>query len=315
MATIFKAKSVNQTITECSTINAPMELWGQYWLEGEACCLYADTNLGKSVLAVQIADHVSRMIPNDQSVLYYDFELSGKQFEMRYTNQDTHDVHKFRNNFIRVELDSTVLSPTEMAHLEDIIIEGIEENIAQYNSKYIIIDNISWLVNMKSSAAAAGVLMQKLSLLKKKYGLSALVLAHTKKRNLKRGIDENDLGGSKKFANFFDAMFTIGRAKGENGMRYLKQVKVRSGAFKHGPDNVEVCKLGKAGANLVFTTVGEMKEEDAISYGMAKKESLTKKKMKGGKSELAESQIRRVEEWVNQNHKKRTVLDILFEKK
>lgn len=314
MAGIFTAKSANQTITDAAELGLPKELWSQYWLEGEVCCLYADTNLGKSVLAVQIADHVSRMIPIDESVLYYDFELSGKQFEMRYSNPDTHDMHKFRDNFIRVELDSTLLSPKELTHLEDIIIDGIEENIVQYNSKYIIIDNISWLVNMKSSSAAAGILMQKLCILKKKYGLSALVLAHTKKRNLKKGIDENDLSGSKKFANFFDAMFTIGRAKGSENMRYLKQMKVRTGAFKHGASNVEICKLGKAGANLVFTSVGEMTEEDAINGTSTKKEKKAKK-IKGTRSELAERQIKRIEDWVNQNHKKRSVLDILFEKK
>src|SRR5437879_5969535 len=38
----------------------PKMLFGEFWHEGELCILFADTNAGKSVLAVQIADSITR---------------------------------------------------------------------------------------------------------------------------------------------------------------------------------------------------------------------------------------------------------------
>src|ERR1700743_2381656 len=38
----------------------PKMLFDSFWAEGELCILFADTNLGKSILAVQIANSVSK---------------------------------------------------------------------------------------------------------------------------------------------------------------------------------------------------------------------------------------------------------------
>ena len=35
-------------------------LFDKLWYEGEICILFADTNVGKSILAVQIGDSISR---------------------------------------------------------------------------------------------------------------------------------------------------------------------------------------------------------------------------------------------------------------
>lgn len=82
------------------------------------------------------------------------------------------------------------------------IINGIESNINKYNGKVVIIDNISWLTNMKDSTTTAGLLMKRLCSLKQTYNISILVLAHTPKRDLKKPLTQNSLSGSKKFTNF-----------------------------------------------------------------------------------------------------------------
>lgn len=261
---IFSAMSANDVISEVKDVSRPKELWGQYWIQNEVCCLFADTNVGKSILAVQIGDNVARKFNPDETVLYYDFELSKLQFEMRYRNADGTEHHKFADNFLRVELNTSEITPEQMKDLEDIIISGIEANIVEHNAKAIIVDNISWLVNIKNSAASAGLLMRRLCALKKEYGLSILVLAHTNKRNTKKSIENNNMNGSKKLSNFFDAMFTIGKIPCDCNARYVMQTKVRTGAFSHGDNNVEVCSIGKDGPNLIFKTLGCMREEDAL---------------------------------------------------
>lgn len=44
---------------EASAEPDPSQLWHEFWNEGELCCLFADSNAGKSILAVQIARDVA----------------------------------------------------------------------------------------------------------------------------------------------------------------------------------------------------------------------------------------------------------------
>ena len=75
---------------------------------------------------------------------------------------------------------------------------------------------------------AAGRLMIQLNNLKKRYGLSILVLAHTPKRSLDCPITSNDLAGSKRLYNFFDSVFVIGKSALDGGLRYVKQLAAQS---------------------------------------------------------------------------------------
>ncbi len=276
---IFRVMTANEAINAAKSINSPRHFWKEFWMEDEVCCLFADSNVGKSILAVQIAENVAKMFKENESVLYYDFELSGKQFQMRYTTQDGLQ-HTFSDRLIRVELDTDKVrdySELFRLSLDELITQGIEENINKYESKAIIIDNISWLTNMRSTSSTAGKLMLKLCELKKKYHLSILVLAHTPKRNLARPITQNDLGGSKSLFNFFDAAFAIGKSIKNPSLRYIKQIKVRSGAFKYDANHVEVCSIEKMGPFLGFKHIGYAAEADLLE----KSDKATAPKRKG----------------------------------
>ena len=71
---MMNIKTANQTILEASLLPTPRALWDSFWYEGELSCLFADSNVGKSIFAVQIADRIART----DNVLYLDFELSEK---------------------------------------------------------------------------------------------------------------------------------------------------------------------------------------------------------------------------------------------
>lgn len=91
---LFTVKTANRWIEQAKTRPIPQMLFGEFWFEGELCILFADTNLGKSILAVQISNSISRgeqiqgfnLESPKQPILYFDFELSDKQFENRYSN-------------------------------------------------------------------------------------------------------------------------------------------------------------------------------------------------------------------------------------
>ena len=307
---IFSAMTANETIEAAKVQKNPKKLYKEFWYENEVCCLFADANVGKSILAVQISNAIAEKLGKDEAVLYYDFELSKKQFELRYTDEKNKSTFKFSDKFIRVELDADKVKDycdTTKESFDEVIMNAIEANIIKYNSKILIVDNLSWLVNMKDTATTAGKLMQKLCTIKKKYGASILVLSHTPKRNLGSPLTQNSLSGSKKLTNFFDAMFAVGMSIKDPSLRYIKQIKVRTGEFKYGADHVDICKIEKSGSFLGFTHLGFSTEEDqlkaekekkAVSKGYTKSKK-SRKSRRMYRSHLASAQIDLVSQMAN----------------
>jgi len=241
---VMSIKTANRTILEASLLPTPRALWDSFWYEGELSCLFADSNVGKSILAVQIADRIART----DDVLYLDFELSEKQFQLRYTSEHG-TPYIFPERLYRVSLDCNSLLE---ADFEEAIMGGIEQMALQTGCKIFIIDNLTYLCCAMEKGDAAGRLMIQLSNLKKRYGLSVLVLAHTPKRSLDCPITSNDLAGSKRLYNFFDSVFAIGKSAQDGGLRYVKQLKVRYGTFSHDADNVIIYEIEKVDAFLQF---------------------------------------------------------------
>jgi hypothetical protein len=128
----------------------------------------------------------------------------------------------------------------------------------------VIIDNITWLSRETDKGKSALPLMQRLCDLKKQHGLSVLVLAHTPKRDETQPITLNDLAGSRILANFADSVFALGKSATDSGLRYLKQLKVRSAEMLYDAGNVAVFQFEKAHNFLGFTFIGESSEREHL---------------------------------------------------
>ena len=107
--------------------------------------------------------------------------------------------------------------------------------------------------------------MKQLVRLKKKYNLTTIVIAHTPKRRGWKPITQNDLAGSAKLINFFDAGIALARSANDNNLRYLKQVKVRTGEFLYDADNVLILDVNKDDGFLKFDILGTGNEEDHLN--------------------------------------------------
>ncbi len=256
MIGMFTVKTANRTIKEAASRPNPTALWLSLWYEGEVCCLFSDSNLGKSIYAVQIA----ACIAERQKVLYFDFELSDKQFQLRYSDEQG-NPHVFPENLYRVEINRDSL---EVSDFEESVIGNIEQTAISTGARVLIIDNLTYLCIASEKGDAAGALMFRLMALKKKYGLSILMLAHTPKRCLSNAITQNDLAGSKKLYNFFDSVFAIGKSAKDNNLRYIKQLKVRSGNYTYDADNVIVSAIEKLDSFLQFVNVGFATEKEHL---------------------------------------------------
>ena len=253
---VMSIKTANRTILEASLLPTPRALWDSFWYEGELSCLFADSNVGKSILAVQIADRIART----DNVLYLDFELSEKQFQLRYTNEHG-KPYTFPEKLYRVSLDCNSLLE---ADFEEAIMGGIEQMALQTGCKIFIVDNLTYLCCAMEKGDAAGRLMIQLNNLKKKYGLSLLVLAHTPKRSLDCPITSNDLAGSKRLYNFFDSVFAIGKSAQDGSLRYVKQLKVRYGTYSYDGDNVIIYEIEKVDCFLQFVHRGYSTEKEHL---------------------------------------------------
>ena len=254
---MLRLKKANATIVEAARRPNPRDLYHGLWYEGEVCCLFADSNLGKSIYAVQMANAIARQ----QNVLYMDCELSDKQFQLRYYDVENNIRHIFPDGLIRAEIDPEAIS---MDNYEDTIIKNIEDAALVTNSSVIIIDNLTYLCNASDKGEAAGIFMMKLMQLKKKHNFSILIIAHTPKRNLANPITQNDLAGSKKLYNFFDSVFAIGKSYKDNCLRYVKQVKVRAGEYRYDSDNVLIYEIVSDRGFLHFEHIGYAQEKEHL---------------------------------------------------
>ena len=236
--------------------NAPplRPLFGCLWETPGIAILAGDTGVGKSVLAV----HIAHLITSDkrellglgcvvrERLLYYDFELTDRQFEKRFegfpftdelltgdTNPEAVDVESFTFDHICADLDRT-------------------------GARIVVLDNITALALKTTTDADVSIgIMKGLKRLQLERGVSSLVLAHTPKLPPGAALSLNHLAGSKHLSNFADSVFFIGRSVQGPRTRYVKQVKNRTDEELPG---VLVCELSAEHGHLGFTLLGTDEE-------------------------------------------------------
>lgn len=235
-------------------------LFGPFWRVGELAVLFGGTGTGKSALATQIADSIARghsFAPfntaeypaiKPQQVLYFDFELNMSQLAMRYAlidgenkKQSFVNRYEFASFFHRTEMcwNGQVIEGYD--GFSDMFFRALDKLIYSYRPSVIIVDNITFLDRTTTSNASTALnIMRNLQDLKYFQQVSILVLAHTPKRRPWIPLTELDLQGSINLANFADSIFALGRSRSSTDMRYLKQVKVRTGRPIFNADNVPV---------------------------------------------------------------------------
>lgn len=254
-------------------------LFGSFWFQDELCILFADTNAGKSILAVQIGNAISRgqavgpfeMNAPAETVLYFDFELSTSQFRKRYAGNSTDGAGAFNQKFLRAVINPSSNKARKFSSYEEYISNEIENALISTKAKVLIIDNLTCLRFGTHAASGAFNLVHYLQSIKDTYRLSILVLAHTPKRNQAKPITRDDLLGSKMLINFCDSAFAIGEsqlpppAEGCGPLHYLKQIKQRSTHEVYGAANVCLCSIVKHDGFLQFKFDGTAPEAEHLA--------------------------------------------------
>ncbi len=239
------------------------QLFGPFWLMGELCILFARTGVGKSALAMQIAESLARGVPlapfdredaprvPPQRVLYLDFELDCDQLAMRYSriSKDRTEFdafYDFSPQFFRAEMYWNGRVEDGYDGFSDMFFTCLSEHLTDSEATVLVIDNITFLdTSATSNVNVALNVMRKLVEIKKHNFLSILVLAHTPKRRASHPLTEHDLQGSINIANFADSMFAMETSRTGSNIRYLKEIKSRTGRKRFGHTNVVAFSLEK----------------------------------------------------------------------
>ena len=242
----------------------PKKLLGSLWCSGETAVLFASTNVGKSVLALQVAVHLARgtslceELPNENTalrVLYLDFEHSKQQLKNRMGG-----CHSGVDN-----LSFSFPKPAYKSGISEALI-SIEMEIKNHNPEAVVIDNISALNPDNEGARDAHSLMMGLKELKDKYNISMLVIGHTPKKDPRTPIEITHLAGSAQVGNLLDSCFAIAKASAINeNYRYLKELKNRNFEYTLHENKVLLLEIQKsAEKGLHFIPQGHAEEHQVL---------------------------------------------------
>ena len=254
---LLKCESIVDGCRNAMSEPEPEPLYKGLWYERELCCLFSYTNVGKSVLAMQIGIELSE---SGRPVLLADFEMSWKGVQGRLSDSNG-KLRDISRKFYRAEIDPRNYNPDTF---ESDIIDSIKTKCQELHTDILIIDNLSWLCNNVEKGNAAGAFMQKMLMLRDELRISILVVAHTPKRSEFSPLTGNDLAGSMRILNFCDSAFAIGKSSQGDDIRYVKQIKTRQGRLMYGADNVITCRLTKDGGWLHFEETGTSREKDHL---------------------------------------------------
>lgn len=275
---IFNLKFANEWMESAAQTPPRTELFGEFWLEGELALLFSDTNLGKSTLAMQIAESIARgkviapmtQVPKAQRVLYIDFEMNEKQFEMRYSRQDKDGNiiarYEFSDNLLRAQMAAHDDLPDGYKSVADFISTSLVRLLEETRARILIIDNITYLKDANENAHSAARLMKGLRWMKERYGLSILVLAHTPKLPYTAPLSVNNIQGSKMLSNFSDNITALGGSNQAMDLRYLKSLKRGETAVIHGTSNVILFRLKREKNFLRFVFEGYAFERNHLNW-------------------------------------------------
>lgn len=241
-ASVFVTKSAAELILDARNEPMPKKLVGELIYENEQTILFASTNLGKSILAIQMAIAVSSGLDLDLgnglilknevgevSTLFFDFELSDRQFLKRMGEKE------LPNNFYISKIErGEILNGNPRQ-----IFELLKKEAESVCAKFIIVDNISKIGNKLEEGDKAVEFMSALWDLARHENYTILIIAHTPKRDRKEPITSDSMSGSSKLSQLADSIIGINEfSSNQESQVYIKQIKTRNDVIKYGKSNV-----------------------------------------------------------------------------
>ena len=284
-----------------------VDLWHGLWYQGEMACLFGEPNVGKTILAMQIANVLSK---RGLKTFYYDFENAAHQFKARYKT-DKSDPNSSDGNYIVKPLNPNYSN----AKLDSrSVLEYIKKDFTTERAPVIIIDDITHLIGSGDQADVRYVL-NTLRSWTQHFLVSILVLAHSKRRKPSSLTTIDTLAGSFEYSYAFDSIFSLTRANQYNAehnniTHYIKHHKNRMGPVIYHDLNVITVKFGRDENNgfLQFNDfyTGGNERQLLRDYGYSTSEQINKAILQYKKLSFSTREIANIV-GCSQSHVSRTI--------
>jgi hypothetical protein len=261
---LFEIRTAGECLKEVPAED-PKMLFGDLWFEGEIAVMYGESSVGKSILAVQIGDAITRgasIGPFDntagaQDVVYLDLARSGEKFALRYTSEPDEKgirtAYEFSDNLLRPNLKHNV-------HLPVAKIAGL---VKQTGAKVLIIDNLAFMQRY-SVPRETTVVMRELRKIRDRFGLSILLLMNGPRAVRYRGIIAADIPCSTVVTSFADNVFALGRSGSRSTERYIKHLKSGFEDLSYGEAHVPTFEIKVVNGNFPSFIHTNYKSEPTI---------------------------------------------------
>lgn len=236
-------------------------LWGDFWRQGELALLFGEQGVGKSALAVQIADAVSRGVGGGgmavecgmQKVLFCDAEREARVFERRFGGLGA--------NFMRVGIDPQYGTP---GYLGQAYFDALENALVDSGAKVLVIDSIAAIKNMACYVPKQELYFaSRLRALQRRLDLSVLVVTDTQGIGHGGRLLYRHIAGGKYWAGFANSAFGMGFCSSAAAMRYLIQFKSTE-RLVYRADNVLCCEVVSEKDFTGFRFTGTGREADLL---------------------------------------------------
>lgn len=271
---IFRVRSANECMEHGRAAAVPRRLYDELWREGEIAVLYGEPGAGKSLLAMDIAQLVSRgagagagrapEAARPQKVLYIDLKLTDEQFQVRYSGNvgrgksRRHAKHKFGENLLRVGVDLAKASAA--GPLPRVLANGIRRMIKETGAKVVVLDSLSRLRGSNQGTREEVPIMRELERIRRELGVSILVVTNSVRRDAAKPIELYHLHASRVMASYADSIFALVKSRTlENGF-YIKQVRSRNGEAVYTEKRVLALRLARNSTFLGFEHAGTQPE-------------------------------------------------------
>lgn len=247
---LFEIRSAGECLKD-ATIDDPKMLFGDLWFEGDVAVMFGESSVGKSILAVQIAEAVARgesigafeNTTEPQTVLYLDLARTDAKFARLYMSEPDDNGKRtrydFSDNLLRPNLKHNV-------HLPVAKLAGL---VQQTGAKVLIIDNLAFLQRYSVPRETA-VVMRELRKIRDRFGLSILLLMNGPRSVRYRGILAADIPSSTVVTSFADNIFAIGRSGSRSNERYIKHLKPGLEDLSYGEAHVPVFEISAVNGNF-----------------------------------------------------------------
>lgn len=222
------SRSGAEVLSEDMNTPEPGRLFGEFWREGELAVLFGPEGAGKSILALQIADSISKGKPIEgfemetgpQPVLYLDLSTHHRIFYQRYTI-DGKQPYDFSDNFYRSFMHQKFY---DYHRFKSEFAKAVNADIEISKAKVLVINCLESI----KSIAGENFIIPLVKQLQAIHGLSVLLVC-----GIRQGTEGKKLSlgqvANRRLAGVADSVFGLGKSNKEDDLRYLIQLKSGNG--------------------------------------------------------------------------------------